>query len=80
MFHWNNRAIIFDLDGFVGDGGNVVDAFLEKRTHIWCQSLDTESRIIRAKRDLCIWLRRCAFCDLGWTDFVEIVLEFLDIL
>jgi len=29
MFHGNNRAIIFDFDRFVSDGGNVVDAFLE---------------------------------------------------
>ena len=30
MFYRNKGAIVLDFDGFVGDGGDIVDAFLEK--------------------------------------------------
>jgi len=79
MFDRDKGAIVLDFDGFVGDGGDVVDAFLEKRAHIWRQSFDAESRIIGAERHLRIWFRRSTFGDFRRANLVEVVLEFLDI-
>ena len=79
MFHRDKGAIVLDFDGFVGDGGDIVDAFLEKRAHIWRQSLNAESRIIGAERYLRIWFCRCTLRDFRRANLVEVVLEFLDI-
>ena len=79
MFHGNKSAVVFDLDGLVGNCGDIIDAFLEKCAHIWCQSLDAESRIIGAKRHFRIWFRCCTFRDFWRANLVKIILEFLDI-
>ena len=79
MFHRDKGAIVLDFDGFVGDGGDIVDAFLEKCAHIWRQSFNAESRIIGAEGYLRVWFRRCTLGDFRRANLVEVVLEFLDI-
>ena len=77
----NKSVIIVDLDlfgGMVGNGGNIICAFLKKRQHIMTKSGNSESRVIRTEHNFCIGFGSFGnFGDFRGTNFIKIVFEFL---